>query len=217
MSDVRFDGDAVTVDGDANFLTAHGGNSHFGYGNEGSAYLSYGASGVLVIRTFDGINYSDKAHVDASGQVDLFSGRGGNTHFGYGANGDAFLSFGGGGHLTIRTFDGANYRKIVRVSGKGQVDLLTGPGGNTHFGYGPAGDAYLSFGAGGNLTIRAFDGANYRDVVRVSGAGVTINGAVNMPSGATVSGKNVAALLDSLTAEINALKARVAALESGRR
>jgi hypothetical protein len=45
--------------------------------------------------------------------------------------------------------------------------------------------------------------------------GVTIRGPVKMPNGATVSGKNVAALLDSLAAEITALKARVTALEAG--
>jgi hypothetical protein len=162
MADVKFDGNVVTVEGDTNFLTTHGGNSHLGYGSDGSAYLSYGARGVLVVRTFDGASYSDKVQVAASGQVDLFNGKAGNTHFGYGARSDTFLSFG----------------------------------------------------AGGLLVVRAFDGASYREVVQVSRAGVTINGAVAMPDGATVSGKSVATVLDSLTSEINALKARVAALES---
>lgn len=44
--------------------------------------------------------------------------------------------------------------------------------------------------------------------------GVTINGRVSMPAGATIAGRDVVALIGTLTTQVAALEARIAALEA---
>ena len=70
MSDITLDTNLVTIQGDANFYTVHGGNSHLGYGTNGDAYLSIGSGGSLIIRTFDGSNYKNILRIyGTTGQI----------------------------------------------------------------------------------------------------------------------------------------------------
>jgi hypothetical protein len=239
MSDIKLDDGLVTIEGDTNFLTAHGGNSHFGFGANGDAYVSFGSKGGLSIRTFDGKLYLEKFHVSGKGQVDLLTGSGGSTHFGYGANGDAYVSFGSGGSLSIRTFDGSSYNEKVHVDNNGNVtinghlNLHTHSGGSTHFGYGQSGDAYLSFGVGGRLSIRTYNGSIYREKVHVDSNGNVIiknqagqetvhlngeTGSMNLPGTLTVgtgaAALNVGAALSQAQTRIQTLETKLAALEA---